>query len=339
MAACFCPSHSIGILEATASADPFLARLAIGLESRPRIRRALVAVSGGRDSVALLHGLHALGYRKLIVVHLDHRLRGAASRTDAKFVERLSSKLGHPCVLGQADVRSYAKERGLSVELAARELRHVFFAGVARRQRCRTIFLAHHADDQVETCLFNFLRGSGTAGLAGMRPMSSQKIGGKELQLLRPMLAIRRREIEAYLDTHKLAWREDASNGSDAHTRNRLRQRVMPILAEEFGPSFPEAILRAAAILSAEEDWMGSETDKLPPGDEMSAPALTAMPLALRRRAVRRWLLENGISEAGFAETERVLSLLDVERGPAKVNLPGGCHARRRTGKIFLERP
>lgn len=326
-------------MEKSASADPFLDRLARGIRGWPKSRRALAAVSGGRDSVALLHGLHTLGFRKITVVHLDHRLRGAASKSDVKFVGRLARKLGYSCSIGRADVGGYAKERGLSIEHAARELRHVFFAGVARRERCRSVFLAHHADDQIETCLFNFLRGGGMAGLAGMSPVSSHKIGGTELRLLRPMLAIRRSEIEIYLRTRKLAWREDATNRSCEHTRNRLRLRVLPMLAEEFGASFAEAILRTSTILAAEDEWMREEVKKIPAEEDLAVRNLKAAPLAVRRRVVRRWLSDSGIPEAGFAETERVLSLLDPEQGPAKVNLPGGSHARRRAGKIFLERP
>ncbi|MDD5198670.1 MAG: tRNA lysidine(34) synthetase TilS [Terrimicrobiaceae bacterium] len=319
--------------------DPFLDRLAAGLGAWPKTRRALVAVSGGRDSAALLHGMHALGWRKLTVVHLDHRLRGAVSRADAKFVERLAGRLSLRCVTGRAEVRLYARERGLSLEHAAREMRRIFFAGVARRERCRTVFLAHHAEDQIETCLFNFLRGSGASGIAGMRPVSIQKIAGVELKMMRPMLHIRRNEIDTYLEAKRLAWREDATNRDLAHSRNRMRHRVMPVLAEAFGPSFPDAILRAAGILAAEDDWLRAEVERFGVEPDLSVRALTAVPLALRRRLVRRWLDRSGIDEAGFAETERVLSLLDATTGPAKVSLPGGCHARRRQGNIFLERP
>jgi tRNA(Ile)-lysidine synthase len=326
-------------LEATASGKGREALEACArLAQLPR-RRYLVAVSGGRDSVALLHALRELGHEKLIVVHLDHQLRGRASAADARFVGKLAEKLGLPCVIGRADVRGYAAGRGLSLEHAARELRHVFFAGVARRERCRTVILAHHADDQVETCLFNFLRGTGSAGLAGMRAESVQKIGATMLRLLRPMLGIRREEIDAFLTARRIRWREDTSNLSAAHTRNRLRTRVLPMLAEEFGPAFPEAILRASEILAAEEDWMRGEAGRFAVGAELPVRELAAAPLALRRRIVRRWLEQMEISEAGFAETERVLALLDASRGPAKVNLPGGCHARRRAGKLFLERP
>jgi tRNA(Ile)-lysidine synthase len=299
--------------------------------------RALIAVSGGRDSVALLHALHELGPKKLTVVHLDHQLRGRASAADARFVEKLAAKLGYPCITGRADVRGYAAERGLSLEHAARELRHIFFAGVARRTRCRTVILAHHADDQVETCLFNFLRGSGAAGLAGMRPESTQRIGATTLTFLRPMLGIRRAEIDAFLSARKIRWREDASNRSAAHTRNRLRERVLPVLAAEFGPAFSDAILRAAEIFSAEDAWMRAEAEKLEVDPELAVKPLRAAPLALRRRVVRAWLERAGVAEAGFTEVERVLELLDVARGPAKVNLPGNRHARRRAGKLFIE--
>ena len=153
------------------------------------------------------------------------------------------------------------------------------------------------------------------------------------------MLRIRRDEINAFLTARKIRWREDASNLSDAHTRNRLRLRILPTLADEFGPAFPDAILRAAEILAAEEDWMRGEVGRFAIDAELSVRELAAAPLALRRRIVRRWLERMQISEPGFAETERVLTLLDAGGGPAKVNLPGDCHARRRQGKIFLERP
>jgi tRNA(Ile)-lysidine synthase len=317
--------------------DGFLRKLDAQLAGYSKTSRAIVGVSGGCDSVALLRGLIALGWHRLTVAHLDHTLRGRASQGDAKFVQRMAAKLGLRYVGGRAEVRDYAAERGLSIEHAARELRHVFFAGVARRERCRTVFLAHHADDQVETCLFNFLRGSGAAGLAGMRPESIQKLGAIELRLIRPMLGIRRREIEAFLRGREIPWREDASNRSPEHTRNRLRERVLPVLAQEFGPSFPGAILRAAEILAAEDDWMRAEAERVPLGPEISVRELGTQPLALRRRVVRRWLESCGIAEAGFVEVERVLSLLDATGGPAKVNLPGDRHARRRQGKIFLD--
>jgi tRNA(Ile)-lysidine synthase len=317
--------------------DPFLSKLAEAIAGWPGFRRMLVGVSGGRDSMALLHGLHDLGRRALIVVHLDHGLRGRASAADANFVRRAADRFGYRCIIGHADVRGYAGERGISIEHAAREMRHLFFASVAKRERCRTIVLAHHADDQVETCLFNFLRGSGAAGLAGMRAQSIHRVGAIEMKFLRPMLVIRRAEIDAWLADRKIRWREDASNRSAEYTRNRIRERVLPMIAAEFGPAFPEAILRAAEIFCVEDEWMRAEAGRLAGGAELSVATLSVAPLALQRRAVRQWLEACGIEDVGFAEVGRVLSMLEITDGPAKINLPGGRHARRRQGKLFVE--
>lgn len=300
-------------------------------------RRALVAVSGGRDSVALLHGLHALGWKRLVVVHLDHRLRGRASVADAKFVARLAKSLGYACETGHAEVAAYARERGLSREHAARELRHVFFAGVARRTRVRTVFLAHHAEDQVETCLFNFLRGTGASGLAGMETETELSVGPTKLTLVRPLLGIRRAKITAFVNANRIPFREDASNFELDAARNRIRLRVLPAARKAIGESCTDAILRAAEILSAEEAWMQSEVARIPRSETLAMAALKSQPVALQRRLIRRWLADRIGVEIGFAEVERVRSLLEIVSGPAKINLPGGGHARRRSGVIFFE--
>ena len=129
--------------------------------------------------MALLFALRALGYRKLILCHLDHRLRGADAEADSRLVSTLATKFHQPFELGEADVRVHAEEQKLSIEVAARALRHAFFQSCAKAHRCRRIFLAHHADDQIETCLFNFLRGTGATGLTGMKPLAH--VGGLEI--------------------------------------------------------------------------------------------------------------------------------------------------------------
>jgi tRNA(Ile)-lysidine synthase len=239
--------------------------------------------------------------------------------------------LGYAFELGEADVRTYAAQEKLSLETAARTLRYAFFQACAKDHRCRRIFLAHHGDDQVETCLFNFLRGSGAAGLGGMRPAAH----AHGLQILRPMLGLRRKEIATFVTERSIPYREDRTNANVAHTRNRLRNRVIPEIERAFGPSFNEAILRAAQILREEESWMATLVPE--PGDTLCCATLRAMPAALRRRVVLRWLRKANISEPGYAETNLVLSLLDIPNGPAKINLPGNRHARRRSGTIFLE--
>jgi tRNA(Ile)-lysidine synthase len=231
----------------------------------------------------------------------------------------------------RARTAEYAVAEKKSVELAARDLRRVFFAECAARHRCTSIVLAHHADDQVETCLFNFLRGSGAAGLGGMKPVSN--LG--RLKIHRPFLGVKRADISTYQKAHRVAFREDSSNKETTYTRNKIRLQVLPALESAVGSSFRQAILRAADILREEEEWMASLVPAV--SAQLSCKELRAMHPALRSRVVLRWLRESGVVESGLIETRRVLSLLDAPQAPAKVNLPGGLYARRRAGLIFLE--
>lgn len=297
----------------------------------------LAAVSGGRDSVALLHGLHALGFRRLIVCHLNHGLRGRAALRDARFTARLAGTLGYPIATGRADTRSYARERGISLETAARELRQVFFAACSRRHGCRKVLLAHHAEDQIETCLFNLLRGTGAAGLAGMRMRNDFQVGARRLTYLRPMLRIRREGIGGFLQSQHIRWREDATNEEMEHSRNRIRHQVLPVLEQALGPGCGGRILRAAEILRAEDEYLAEQADALKPrGGELPVTDLLQLPLALRRRVLRNWLARHGVAEPGFREVEEILAMAASKSTPAKTNLPGGRHARRRAGLLFV---
>src|SRR6266849_11080169 len=152
--------------------------------------RYLVGVSGGRDSVALLHWLVELGCKNLIVCHFDHQLRGRSSRADAIFVQKLAAKYDVDLALGAIDVRALAVRTKQSIETAARAARYKFFAQVAKRRRCRTIFLGHHADDLVETFLINLFRGAGPSGLSAMREISNRRMGDVDLTIVRPFLGI-----------------------------------------------------------------------------------------------------------------------------------------------------
>ncbi|MEI6494023.1 MAG: tRNA lysidine(34) synthetase TilS, partial [Verrucomicrobiota bacterium] len=321
------PSTNISVLK---KSDPVDTAVAEAMEEHPRARSYLVGVSGGRDSMALLHALKCLGFQKLIVCHLDHGLRGKLSHGDARFVTKQAALLGYEIESARAGTKEFAKATGRSLEAAARELRRAFFLECSKRRRCRSLLLAHHADDQIETCLFNFLRGSGAAGLAGMRPESTQN----RLRIIRPMLEIRRDEINTFIADNKIPFREDHTNADLKHTRNRIRNLVVPAITEAFGPSFREAVLRASQIFRIEDEWMESQTPEV--SEKLGCAALRAMPDALRHRTVLRWLRRSSVPEPGLFETRRVLSLLDAENGPAKVSLPGNLHARRRAGEIFL---
>ncbi len=309
------------------------------LRTYPTEGRYLVGVSGGRDSVALLHALTTMGYRRLVVCHLEHNLRGRAGRADARFVERLAAKWKLPSEIGRADVPTLARVGKQSLETAAREARYTFFAEVAGRRRCRTLFLAHHADDQVETFLFNLLRGAGPAGLAGMASESTRTVGRRTLRIIRPLLAVWREKIDDYLQTHGLAWREDLTNADPAHaTRNRLRMEILPLLERAMGREVRPALWRTANILAAEETYMSEllAADG-PPTPQLSLTALVDQPVARQRRTLRVWLSARAVPNVGYGEVELVRSLLDKTEGPAKVNLPGGKYARRRGGKLFID--
>lgn len=298
----------------------------------------LAGVSGGRDSVALLHLLREAGYERLTVCHLDHGLRPESAR-DAEFVADLARDWNYPAVVETADVAALAKASKCSVETAARNARRAFFAATGKRRRCHRLFLAHHADDQVETFLFRLLRGAGPAGLGAMQsesPLSPES----PLRLLRPLLGVWREEIDAYVQTHRLPYREDASNADPGPTRNRIRAAVLPLLDRELGRSVRPALWRAADILGAENTWIETLLDAEPaPETRLPVEGLRGQPVACQRRLIRRWLASQPAPTVGFEEIDLILSLLDCERGPAKVNLPGGWHARRQGGVIFLQPP
>jgi tRNA(Ile)-lysidine synthase len=298
--------------------------------------RYLIGVSGGRDSVSLLHWLVELGYRELIVCHLDHQLRGRSSRADARFVEKLAGKYDVGFDLGLANVRGLAKRKNMSIETAAREARYAFFVETARRRDCRTIFVAHHADDLVETFLINLFRGAGSTGLAAMREISTRRIDGVDLTIVRPFLCVWRKEIDDYVGQHRLRFREDATNKNLTPLRNRIRHRIIPYLEKMLGRKICQSIWRTAMIAADEEKWIESELRDSTHAD-LSVVKLRALPIALQRRALLKWLRAQNVSDVGFDAIERVRSLAERDTRIAKVNLPGNRHARRRAGKIFIE--
>ena len=298
--------------------------------------RYLIGVSGGRDSVALLHWLTNLGYRKLIVCHLNHQLRGRSSAADARFVENLAARYGVDFELGSANVRAIAKKKKNSIETAAREARYSLFAKTAKRRRCHTIFLGHHADDLVETFLLNLIRGAGLTGLAAMRDLSSRHIDGIDLMIVRPLLSVWRSDIDRYVKEYHLRFREDATNKNLVPTRNRIRNRIIPYLEKTLGRNLRQNIWRTAIIAAEEEKWLDKEVPDST-NAHLSVPRLRALPIALQRRAILKWLRAQNISDVGFDVIERVRSLADREAPVAKVNLPRDRHALRRAGKIFVE--
>ena len=317
------------------------------LRGFPPDGRYLIGVSGGRDSIALLHWLHECGYRKLIVCHLNHQLRGRSSDADARFVEKLAVKYDVALEMGSVNVRALAAKQKISIEAAGREARYKFFAQVAKRLRSRAVFLAHHADDLVETFLINLFRGSGATGLGGIREVSKRRVEDVDLTIVRPLLGVWRNEIDDYVRKHRLKFREDASNKNLAPLRNRIRRRIIPFLEKDLGRNIRQSIWRAATIATEEENWIedhllnATDVDLAagasPAEAALSVAKLRDLPIALQRREILKWLRTQKIANIGFDVVESVRSLLNHDAPVAKVNLPQDRHVRRRAGKIFIE--
>jgi len=305
------------------------AAIAAFTRRHPVTEKKLVAVSGGRDSVALLHALHGAGHGKLVVCHLNHRLRGRASAGDARFVERLAERLGLPSETATVDVKAQAKGAGQSLEAAGRVARHRFLAECAGRQRCRLVLMAHHADDQAETVLFNLLRGA--AGLRGMAAATRLEVPGfrAPLTVERPLLTVPRLEVDAWVAAHGILFREDATNAALDPVRNRLRHTLLPALCEAMGRDVRAALCRAAVISAAEQEYLDALAEPAASLEMLDAKALTTLPVALQRRVILLWLRRNRFTGTGFDEVEAVRTMLDLANGPARVNLPGNRFVRR----------
>jgi len=310
--------------------------LALDPRFAPR-RRYLLGISGGRDSVALLHALLDAGAEKLVLCHLNHQLRGLFSVHDAAFVRELAEKHGLPFEIARSLVARRAESEKVSLEVAARRSRHEFFAECARKHRCSRILLAHHADDNAETILLNLLRGS--AGLKGMRFESTLTVNRRNLTLVRPLLQVRRREIDAYLSERRLLYRDDATNSEPIATRNRLRLEVLPLLEEIMDRDVVPAMVRAADSTHEDQEALDGLLELLElvdPQDRLFLPKLRKLPEPFQRRALFVYLQEFSIPGLSRDLVTRCLALLDPG-APAKVNLPGDFHLRRRASRIFVE--
>ena len=228
-----------------------------------RGKTLLVAVSGGGDSLALLYALHQAQAEfdlRLCGAHLNHTLRGDESDADAAFVADAFRRLDIPYTLQRADVAAYRRAHRLSLEDAARRVRYAFLADAAARHAAHAVAVAHTADDQAETLLMNIIRGSGLDGLRGMQPLDRLALDAANLMLFRPLLTISRAQTYAYCAALGLQPRQDASNLSLEHTRNRIRLELMPML-ERFNPAARDALLRLARNAAEDADYIRAQTN------------------------------------------------------------------------------
>jgi tRNA(Ile)-lysidine synthase len=324
----------------------FLASLSESIQSLQLSgARILVGVSGGADSVALLRGLATLAERNelhVIAAHLNHCLRPSAAEDDAAWTAELCCRYEIPIVVELADVPTYARERRLNIEEAARALRYQFFDRAARAQSCTHVAVAHTADDQVETVLHHLFRGTGLAGLRGMQAARPLAAG---LTLVRPLLRIRRPQLAAWLAEIGQDFRTDATNADESRTRNRIRHSVLPALERELGPQVRDSLLRISAQageLQATIEELADELLKSCLADETAdLVRLNVEPLAGRPRHLVRevfvalWKRKDWPRQAvGFDDWDR-LARLATEGGSA--TLPGRIEVTRR-GKLLMIR-
>jgi tRNA(Ile)-lysidine synthase len=292
----------------------------------------LVAVSGGLDSMVLLHLLASLAEKpgwQLAVAHFNHRLRGRSSDADERLVRQTTQRLGLRCVCGSGDVRTVARRKKISIEMAARELRQKFLARTARRLSCSHIALAHHADDQVELFFLRLFRGAGSDGLAGMA-WSNPSPADAKLTLVRPLLGTPKSALSDYARKHGIAFREDASNANRAILRNRIRHRLLPLLREEFQPALAAVIGRVMEALAGEAEVTADEAARWL---RLRRPDFARLPVAVQRACLA--------SELRQLDCEPDFVLIEKLRAQAEVPVMvrPGVRVRRGNGTGTPKRP
>jgi len=338
----------------------FLQRLENGIRSRGLLSRAgkiLVAVSGGADSMVLLHALHSLAPKfrcKISVAHFNHQLRGRASDADEKLVRQTTADLGLKFLVERADVKAFAKKSKFSIELAARRLRHEFLARAAQSQKVSRVALAHHADDQVELFFLRVLRGAGGEGLAGMK-WQSPSPAAEKIPLVRPLLNFTKTELLAFARESKIRFREDATNASSDFLRNRIRNELVPLLQKKYQPGLTKTVLRLMEITGAEAEfvngaarqWLDEKSGKREAeSGNNAARGFQNLSLAVQRKVLQRQLAEQGVA-ADFELVEQlrktpgnffsINSGLSVARDAAgKINLRGQLRDSFNVGELAL---
>jgi tRNA(Ile)-lysidine synthase len=304
--------------------------------------RVGVAVSGGADSVALLHILHRLASKlqvRLTVLHVNHQMRGLESDGDESFVRELAASLGLETAVRQAPVE------GGNVEQEARLARRNFFQRSMEQYQLRRVALGHTRSDQAETVLFRLLRGSGLAGLAAMRMVT-------EDGLIRPLLTTTGEEVRRWAREEGIRWRDDSSNAESRFARNRLRNEVMPVLAREFNTNLEDALAGIANLASGEEDYWKQQIEPIYqqiakrtqcggfPRLTIAVAALNALHVAVRRRVIRRALIDlrGDLRSIEMQHIEAILAICSSIHGHDRVIVPG-IDALRSFDTLLLARP
>jgi tRNA(Ile)-lysidine synthase len=312
-----------------------------------REERVMVGVSGGADSVALLHvfvQLQPALRLTLCVIHVDHQLR-PDSAADAAFVQALAARFKVPTVMEQRDVGALCRANRWSLEEGARRIRYETFLEAAARWSANVVALAHTADDQAETVLMRLLRGSGLTGLAGIP--SLRETNG--IRIVRPLLACWRQEILDYLASAGLTYRQDASNEDRRFLRNRIRHELLPLLARDYNPNIKQALIQLAGqsrvdgtylAAAARRHWKRMATPLRRGEIALKLPALARQPQALQRQLVRQALrqLQGDLNQFEFRHWVELERLLGPGAAPDAVDLPGGVRVVRKDDRLCFQR-
>ena len=316
--------------------------------------RVAVAVSGGADSVALLRAFVELRSELgmvLSVAHFNHGIRGAESDADGQFTKELAESLGLDLHTGSGSAPDYAQEHKLSLETAARDLRHQWFADLIAERKADKIATAHTLDDQAETVLMRVVRGAGTRGLSGIAPWQRDK------SLVRPLLSVTRKEVESYLASLNQPWREDATNRDVTHTRNRVRHELLPLLEQSYNPGVRQTLADLAEVASAEEEYWEKESAALfsrlvregkpvrgggrTAGQSealaVDLTTLAGLPLAARRRLLRAMGMRFGVTFE-FKHVEQLLALSAGNESGMAIELPHQLVGTRSFRELQLAR-
>ncbi len=292
--------------------------------------------------MVLLQLLHQLSRKhdwRLTVAHLNHRLRGRSSDADARLVVRTARKLGLPVIVEGAEVQALAREQKISVEMAARKVRHEFLARAAKRRKIRTVALAHHAHDQVELFFLRLLRGSGGEGLAGMKWRNPSPANSR-LELVRPLLDQPKDTLRKFAGENKILFREDASNASPDILRNRIRQELLPLLRREYQPALDRTVSRVMEIAGAESEFVGQLAAEWLAGASGQARPFAKLPVALQRRCLQTQLLDQQITPSfDLVEALRIRPDHWVKVSPELAVMQGGDGGLRMQASRIVATP
>ena len=290
-----------------------------------------VALSGGRDSVCLLHVFRKLASKftfRLVAVHVHHGLRKEADE-DEVFCRELCEKWEIPLRVMRVDVPKRIQQTGESVEAAAREMRYEVFEKLIESGQVQRIALAHHQQDQAETVLLHLLRGSGLTGLCGMKAV--------RLPYIRPMLEAAARDIDTYVMENELSHVEDASNQDTVYRRNRIRHELLPLLQQEYNPEIVKALAQMAEQLQAEEIYLEQQIPENV-SKQLSIDWLLRYPVNLQKRILRKWLRQHGLVQD--VQQSHIQQLLDLCKGQTgrRISLPKGLTACRSYDILVIHR-